>query len=158
MRDRTTSPSTLRLDLTLPSTKVGVGPLSYDPLKEMLGIEPRAALAPVLRAQPYIRTTDRTATEVFPLGLAPGVCVVVPLGSFGEFALANDRGQLALTVPIKASPWVGEQLGRHLVAGPTPVADRDGVRRVAVSWLRLAPGQRAALSLSLFGELGLEAP
>lgn len=155
MRDRPTQ--TLRVNLSLPSTKLTFGVLSYDPLKEMLGFDPREALAPLLHAEPYIRTTGSAATEVFPLALAPGVRVALPLGPLGEFGVANDRGLLAVTVPARATGWLQEHLGQLLVAGPQAVAGADGVHRLSVAWLRLAPGTRASLPLSLLGELGLEA-
>ena len=155
MRDRPTP--TLRVNLTLPSTKLTFGVLSYDPLKETLGFDPREALAPLLRAEPYIRTTGSAATEVFPLVLAPGVCFTLPLGPFGEFGIANDRGLLAVTVPAKATRWLQEHLGQLLVAGPRAVAGADGAHRLSVAWLSLAPGMRAGLPLGLLGEVGFEA-
>jgi hypothetical protein len=154
MSDRTV---TLRVDLTLPSLKLGLGPLSYDPLKQLLGIDPRDALRPLLCAEPYARTVAGANVEVFPLALAPGTRVSVPLGTYGEIAVGNDLGLLALTVPLTASLWLARQVGPLLVAGPTPVVDRDGARRVATAWLRLAPGARAALPLGPLGQLGLEA-
>ena len=155
MRDRPTP--TLRVNLTLPSTKLTFGVLSYDPLKEMLGFDPREALTPLLRDEPYIRTTASAATEVFPLALAPGVRVALPLGPLGEFGVANDRGLLAITVPARVTRWLQDYLGSLLVAGPQAVAGSDGAHRVSVAWLQLAPGTRASLPLGLLGELGLEA-
>ena len=157
MRDRPVKAPTLRVNLTLPSTKLTFGALSFDPLKEMLGFDPREALASLLRSEPYIRTTGGAATEVFPLAIAPGVRASIPLGGLGEFAVANDRGLLAVTVPARATRWMGEQLGGLLVAGPEPVTDDDGVHRVSVAWLLLRPGARAGFSLGLLGELGIEA-
>lgn len=157
MRDRPMKTPTLRIDLTLPSTKVTFGVLSYDPLKEMLGFDPRTALAPILRADSYIRTAGGVAIEVFPLALAPGVSASIPLGPVGEFAVANDRGLLALTVPARATRWLQEQVGEFLVAGPQPVVDGDGVHRLSMAWLRLPPGTRTGLPLGLLGEVGIEA-
>lgn len=157
MRDRTASVPTLRVDLTLPSTRLGLGPLSYDPLKELLGIDPGQMLARLLRSEPYTRTTGGVATEVFPLALAPGMRVAIPLGSFGELAVANERGLLELTVPAQATRWLQDQVGGLLVAGPKAITDDDGVHRGSVAWLRLPPGARAAFPLGLLGELGLEA-
>lgn len=157
MRDRLVETPTLRVNLTLPSTKLTFGAFAYDPLKEMLGFDPRSVLAPILRSDPYIRTTEGKATEVFPLALAPGVSASIPLGPVGEFSVANDRGLLAVTVPTRATPWLREQVGGLLVGGPQPITDDDGVQRVAVAWLRLRPGVRVGLPLGLLGELGLEA-
>jgi len=148
---------TLHVDLTLPSTKLTFGALSYDPVQQMLGFDPRAALTPLLRSEPYIRTTGGAATEVFPLAIEPGSRLSMPLGPLGEFAVANDRGLLAVTVPVRAIPWMLERVGGLLVAGPQPVADDGGVHRVSMVWLRLPPGTRAGLPLGLLGELGIEA-
>ncbi len=123
----------------------------------MLGFDPREALAPLLRAEPYIRTARGAATEVFPLAIAPGGRVALPLGGLGEFAVANDRGLLAVTLPARATRWMLDQVGGLVVAGPQAVTDDDGVHRVSVVWLRLSAGTRASLPLGLLGELGLEA-
>jgi len=155
MRDR--PPQSLRVNLTLPSTKLTFGVLSYDPLKEMLGFDPRDTLIPLLRAEPYIRTAGSAATEVFPLALAPGVRVALLLGPLGEFGVANDRGLLAVTVPARATRWLQEHLDQILLAGPQAVVDDDGVHRRSVAWLRLLPGTRAGLPLGLLGEVGTEA-
>lgn len=50
MSDRCTAAQTLRVDLTLPSMRLALGPVVYDPLKELLGFDPREALTPLLRA------------------------------------------------------------------------------------------------------------
>jgi len=155
MRDRPTQP--LRVNLTLPSTKLTFGVLSYDPLKDMLGFEPREALAPLLRADPYIRTTGSSATEVVPLTLAPGVRVALPLGPLGEIGVANDRGLLAVTVPARATRWLQDHLGNLVVAGPQAVTGADGMHRLSVAWVRLPPGTRASMPLGLLGEVGIEA-
>ena len=157
MRDRPTATPNLRVNLTLPSTKLTFGVLSYDPLKEMLGFDPREALAPLLRAEPYIRTAGGGATEVFPLAIAPGVRAAIPLGGLGEFAVANDRGLLAVTLPARATRWMLERVGGLLVAGPQPITDDDDVHRVSMVWLRLPPGARTGLPLGLLGEIGIEA-
>ena len=157
MHDRLTATPTLRVNLTLPSTKLTFGALSYDPLKQMLGFDPRGALAPLLGAEPFIRTTGGAATEVFPLALAPGVRVALPLGPIGEFAIANDRGLLAITVPAKATRWMLERIGGLVVAGPQSITDADGVHRMSVVWLRLPPGTRTSLPLGMLGEIGIEA-
>lgn len=148
---------TLHIDLTLPSTKLTFGALSYDPLRQMLGFDPRTMLAPLLRAEPYIRTAGAAAAEVFPLTLAPGARMSMPLGPLGEFAVANDQGLLALTVPARAARWLQDHVGEHLVAGPRAVVDRDGVHRSSAAWIRLPPGTRAGLPLGLLGEVGIEA-
>lgn len=157
MRDHQASPRTLRVDLTLPSTKLTFGSLAYDPLKQILGIDLRALLAPLLRGEPYIKTVGTAAVQVFPLDIAPGTRVSVPLGIYGELAVGNDQGLLALTVPIRAGRWLEEQAGDLIVGGPIPIADDDGVHRASAVWLRLDPGMRTSLPLGLIGELGLEA-
>lgn len=57
MRDHPATTPTLRVNLTLPSTKLTFRAMIYDPLKEMLGFDPRSALVSLLRSEPYIRTT-----------------------------------------------------------------------------------------------------
>jgi len=156
MRDRPVKVPTLRVNLTLPHTKLTFGALSYDPLKEMLGFDPHKALAPLLRAEPFVRTTGGAVAEVFPLAIAPGIRIALPMGPLGEFGVANDRGLLALMFPAGASRWLQEKLGELLVAGPQAVADGDGVHRTSVAWLGLPPGTRASLPLGPFGEVGIE--
>ena len=157
MSDSYTTTPPLRVDLTLPSMRLALGPVVYDPLKELLGFDPREALTPLLRSAPYVRTAGGAAVEVFPLAIAPGVHVATPLGPLGEFAVANDQGLLALTLPARAAGLLPSQAGGLVVAGPQAVVDRDGLHRVSVVWLRLRPGLRTAIPLGLLGELGLEA-
>jgi len=146
----------LRVDLTLPSTTLGFGPLSYDPLKLLFGIEPRAVLSPLLCGEPYIRREGSAAVQVFPLAIAPGTQVSIPLGSYGAFAMAIDNGLLMLTIPSLAGSWLASRVQAQLVQGPTPLVDGDGVHRVSVVWLRVVPGMRAAFPLGMLGELGIE--
>ena len=64
---------------------------------------------PLLRGEPYVRTAGGANVEVFRLALSPGTRVSIPLGTYGELAVANDEGLLALTVPVSASLWLARR-------------------------------------------------
>lgn len=148
----------IRVNLTLPVTRIGFGPFSFDPLEQMIGA-PIAELLEPLLAGPVTRRPSAAgaAVEVYPLALPEGEGATIPLGSFGEIGFANERGLLVLTVPWSMAGWLRERLGSAIVRGPEAGTSLDGTARVATAWVRLRPGMRASLPLGALGECGVEA-
>ena len=151
-------PRAIRFRLTLPCLRLGLGPLAFDPVAQLLGVSVADVLASLLEAEPYRRpSATGTAVEVFPLALPAGEGAFVPVGSFGEVGLHNDGGLLAVTVPLGAAGWLRDRAGDLRVRGPKRRPSSDGSAMVAEVWLRLRPGARASVPLGLLGEMGLEA-
>ena len=153
-----TADGAIRVNVTLPVTRVGFGPFSFDPVEQMIGA-PVADILESLMTGPVTRRPSATgpAVEVYPLALPRGEGASIPLGQWGEVGLRNDDGLLVLTVPWGMSGWLRERLGRAIVRGPTPGVSLDGTARVAEAWVRLVPGMRAQLPLGALGEVGIEA-
>jgi hypothetical protein len=149
----------LRVNVTLPVTRLGVGPFSFDPLEQLIGARVTDLLRPLL-AGPVVRRASASgaAVEVYPLALPDGEGATIPLGHWGELGFRNDAGTLVLTVPWAMAAWLQERLGDARVRGPEPVAALEGGARVAQVWVRPRPGTRATLPLGAIGECGLEAP
>lgn len=148
----------IRFLLTVPVTRIGIGPFSFDPIEQLIGA-PLADLLEPLRVGPIERrpSASGTAVEVHPLALPEGEGLAIPLGQFGEVGFRNDGGLLELTVPAAwASRMVG-RLGACVVCGPQRRQASDGAAEVGVVWLRLHPGMGAGLPLGALGDLKLDA-
>ena len=148
----------IRLNVTLPVTRVGFGPFSFDPVEQMIGA-PVADILESLMTGPVTRrpSTNGPAVEVYPLALPLGEGASIPLGQWGEVGFRNEDGLLVLTVPWGLSGWVTERLGSALVRGPKAVVSLDGTARVAEASVRIGPGMHAQLPLGALGEVGIEA-
>ena len=148
----------IRVLVSVPITRIGVGLFSLDPVEQLLGL-PLADLLEPLRVGAVERrpSNSGTAVEVHPLALPEGEGMAIPLGSFGELAFSNRGGLLELTVPLRAEAWLTERLGAALVRGPEQGLSLDGAARVSRVWIQVAPGVRASVPLGTFGEAGVEA-
>ena len=148
----------IRFSLTLPVTRFGVGPLSFDPVERAIGA-PVAELLASMMTGPVERRPSAAgpATDVYPLALPDGEGLSIPLGPFGELGVKNDRGLLELTVPLRAEAWIVGRVPHALARAPERGLSLDGTARVSRLWLHLEPGMRAAVPLASFGEIGIEA-
>ena len=148
----------IRVLVSVPITRLRVGVFSFDPVEQLLGASLADLLEP-LRIGPIERrpSGSGTAVEVHPLALPEGEGLAIPLGQFGEVAMKNDRGLLALTVPAAWGPQLAGRLGATLVRGPERARSLDGGSEVVTCWARLRVGMRAALPLGAAGQIGVEA-
>jgi len=148
----------IRFNLTLPVTRIGVGPFGFDPVEKLVGA-PIADLLEPLRVGPVERrpSASGTGVEVHPLALPEGEGLAIPLGHLGEVSLKNDQGLLALTVPGAWGHRLSARFRDGLVRGPERTATPDGAAQVVTCWVRLSRGTRAALPLGALGELAIEA-
>jgi len=146
----------LCIDVSVPVTRVGVGPFSLDPLEQLLGAPLPELLAPVL-VGPVTRRPSRAgpALDVYPLALPDGASLLLPLGPWGELGLRNERGLLVLTVPWGLATWLRQRLGDALVRGPEPALSSDGTARVALAWVRVTAGMTVSVPLGSWGEVGV---
>ncbi|MFT5585862.1 MAG: hypothetical protein ACI9VR_003455, partial [Cognaticolwellia sp.] len=74
----------VRVNLTMPVTRIGFGPFSFDPVEQMIG-PPLVSLLESLMVAPVSRRPSLAgpAVEVYPLALPPGEGATIPLGQFG---------------------------------------------------------------------------
>ena len=149
----------LRLNLTLPILRIGIGPFTLDPLEQLVGAKVTDLLGALMIGPVGQRRCERSGVnvDVYPLALPDGEGASVPLGHLGELGFFNDTGIVALTVPAATAAWMATRLGDMLVSGPQPVDSVDGRSRVAILRVRLRPGARASFPLGRLGEVGVEA-
>lgn len=148
----------IRVNLAMPVTRFGFGPVSFDPVEQMLGMPIKDILEPLMVGAIQRRPSMAgPAVDVYPLALPAGEGATLRVGTMGELGFRNDRGVLVLTVPLPAAPWVRQRLGAVILKGPVETLSTDGTARVADFWVRLTPGMRMALPLGMLGEVGVEA-
>lgn len=148
----------IRVNVSMPVTRLGFGPLSFDPVEKMIGMPIKDILEPLMAGEVFRRPSmTGPSVDVFPLALPPGEGATIRLGHLGDVGFKNDRGLLMLTVPLLASTWVKQRLGTAILQGPVEALSTDGTARVAEFWVRLTPGMRTALPLGILGEVGIEA-
>ncbi len=154
--------SAIRVNLTVPVTRIGFGPFSIDPL-EQVDAKLADLFAPLMVGAVTRRpSATGPSVEVYPLALPAGEGASIPLAQWGEFGFYNEGGLLALTVPWGMASWLRQKLGDAVVRGPKAGVSLDGTARVAKARvrLRLRPGMRAKVPLGALGEAGakLEGP
>ena len=148
----------IRFSLTLPVTRFGVGPFSFDLVERAIGA-PVAELLSSMMTGPVQRrpSAGGPAIDVYPLALPKGEGLAIPLGALGELGVRNDSGLLELTVPRRAEAWILGRVPSAIARGPEHGLSLDGTARVSRFWLMLDPGMRAAVPLGTLGEIGIEA-
>ena len=148
----------IRVNLTMPVTRLGFGPFAFDPVAHAIGAPLSEILESLLVGDVYRRPSEAgPAVEVYPLALPDGEGATIPLGQWGEIGFANRSGILLLTVPWGMAGWMRQRLGDALVRGPEQGLSLDGTARVANAWVRLRAGMRASYPLGALGEVGVEA-
>ena len=154
-------PRALRVNLTVPTTTVRLGPVAFDGLKMLLGVDLAELLEPMMVAPRLQRPTPSGGMlDVYPLAIPEGEGLTVPLRSFGEIGFRNLAGFLILILPPAVAEVVEKQLAAEirdkLAAGPRLITGETG-GIVAEFAVRLMPGMRKAIPLGGVGEIGLEA-
>ena len=119
----------LCIDVSVPVTRVGVGPFSFDPLEQLLGAPLPELLAPVL-VGPVTRRPSRAgpALDVYPLALPDGASLLLPLGPWGaSSACATSAASSSSPCPGawrpgcdsgSATPWCAARSRRCQATGP----------------------------------------
>ena len=148
----------IRFSLTLPVTRLGVGPFSVDLVERAIGA-PVAELLSSMMTGPVQRRPSATgpAIDVYPLALPEGEGLSVPLGPLGELGFKNDSGLLELTVPLRTEAWILGRVPSAVARGPERGLSLDGTARISRLWLQLDAGMRAAVPLGTLGAIGIEA-
>ena len=154
-------PGVLRCNLSLPSTRLRLGPFNIDGVEALLGVSLAQILDPLMPAPRFSRTTELGAeVEVYPLAIPDGEGATVPLKHIGTVGFRNFKGYLILILPVGLAEVMREQLAEEIrnkrAAGPRAARDPDGGLVVEFA-IALRPGMRKAIPLGSFGELGVEA-
>ncbi len=156
------APDALRVNLTVPTTQVRLGPLSFDGLQAFLGVPLADLLSPLMRAPRHQRTGDAGAVlDVYPLAIPDGEGLSIPVKLVGDLGFRNYRGLLVLIVPAAVAEVVRQELAGEIAVkeavGPRFVEALGGGGYVAEFAVRLRPGMRKAVPLGKWGEIGVEA-
>lgn len=154
-------PRALRVNLTVPTTTVRLGPLAFDGLKALLGVDLDGVLSPLMIAHRHQRPIPSGGmVDVFPLAIPEGEGMSIPIKLFGEVGFRNVQGFLVLVLPPAVAEVVQAQLAPEIAAkmaaGPRFIQGSAG-GIVAEFAVRLVPGMRKAIPLGTAGEIGLEA-
>ena len=151
-------PAAMRVNLTVPSTAVRLGPFAFDGLKALLGVDLADVLSSLMIGPKVQRPVLGGFVDVYPLAIPDGEGLTIPIKLFGEFGFYNLRS--VLVVPVAAIDVVTAQLAAEIAvqdaAGPRLRPGSSG-GTVAEYAVRLKPGMRKAVPLGGFGELGVEA-
>jgi hypothetical protein len=155
-------PDALRVNLTVPTTQVRLGPLSFDGLQAFLGLPLADVLSPLMRAPRHQRPGEAGAMlDVYPLAIPDGEGLSIPVKLVGDLGFRNYRGLLVLIVPAAVAEVVRQELAQEIAAneaaGPRFVEAPGGGGFVAEFAVRLRPGMRKAVPLGKWGEIGVEA-
>lgn len=151
----------LNVNLTLPSTKLRLGPVAIDGLAALLGVDLGEILRPLLREPAGTRTLPGGGlVDVYPLAIPEGEGLSVPIKHVGSLGFRNFRGFLVLIVPLAVAEPLRERLSAEIAgkqaAGPRFVHDESGGVAAEFAVL-LKPGMKKAVPLGALGELGVEA-
>ena len=154
-------PGVLRCNLSLPSTRIRLGPISIDGVEALLGVSLADILGPLMPAPRFTRTTETGGeVDVYPLAIPDGEGASVPVKHVGEIGMRNYRGYLVLILPAGLAEVMREQLADEIrnkrAAGPRPARGTDGSLVVEFA-IALRPGMRKVVPLGTWGELGVEA-
>jgi hypothetical protein len=153
-------PAAMRINLTVPTTAVRVGPFAFDGPKALLGVDLGDLLSSLMIGPKYQRPVLGGIVDVYPLAIPDGEGLTIPIRLFGEIGFYNLRSVLVLVVPVAAIDVVTAQLAAEIAvqdaAGPRLRPGSSG-GTVAEYAVRLKAGMRKAVPLGSLGELGVEA-
>ena len=159
-RALTDDPTALRVNLTVPTTAVRLGPFAFDGLKALLGVDLADVLAPMMIGAKTQRPVLGGVVDVYPIAIPDGEGITVPVKLLGGFGFYNLRGLLVLVVPPAAVDLVRQQLLVELATGEAagPRTNDNGQGGTVTEFaLRPRPGMRKAIPLGTWGEIGVEA-
>ncbi len=153
-------PDAMRVNLTVPTTAVRLGPFAFDGLKALVGMDLGDVLASLMIAPKFQRPVLGGVVDVYPLAIPDGEGLSVPIKLLGEIGFYNLQSLLVLVVPVAAMDVVKAQLAAEIAAGEAAgprLRPGAGGGTVAEFAVRLKPGMRKAVPLGTWGEIGVEA-
>ena len=96
----------LRVNLTVPTTAVRLGPFAFDGLKALIGMDLADVLASLMIAPRTHRPVLGGVVDVYPLAIPDGEGLSVPIKLLGEIGFYNLKSLLGLVVPVAAMDMV----------------------------------------------------
>ncbi len=82
-------PAAMRINLTVPTTAVRVGPFAFDGLKTLLGVDLGDLLSSLMIGPKYQRPVRGGVVDVYPLAIPDGEGLTIPIRLFGEIGFYN---------------------------------------------------------------------
>ncbi len=154
-------PGVLRCNLSLPSTRIRLGPIAIDGMEALLGVSLVQVLDPLMPAPRFSRINESGGeVDVYPLAIPDGEGLSVPIKHIGEIGVRNFRSYLILILPPGLAEVMREQLAEEIAAkraaGPRAARGSGGGLVVEFA-IALRPGMRKVIPLGSYGELGIEA-
>ena len=154
-------PGVLRCNLSLPSTRIRLGPIAIDGMEALLGVSLVQVLDPLMPAPRFSRINESGGeVDVYPLAIPDGEGLSVPIKHIGEIGVRHFKSYLILILPPGLAEVMREQLAEEIrnkrAAGPRAARDPDGGLVVEFA-IALRPGMKKVVPLGSFGELGIEA-
>ena len=154
-------PGVLRCNLSLPSTRIRLGPIAIDGMEALLGVSLVQVLDPLMPAPRFSRINESGGeVDVYPLAIPDGEGISVPIKHIGEIGVRNFHSYLILILPPGLAEVMREQLAEEIAAkraaGPRAARGANGGLVVEFA-IALRPGMRKVIPLGSYGELGIEA-
>jgi hypothetical protein len=82
-------PAAMRVNLTVPTTAVRVGPFAFDGLKALLGVDLADLLSSLMIGPKFLRPVLGGVVDVYPLAIPDGEGLTIPIKLFGEIGFYN---------------------------------------------------------------------
>ena len=109
-------PAALRVNLTIPTTTVRLGPLCFDGLSALIGAPLAEILGPLMREPMFQRPGEAGGVvDVYPLAIPDGEGLSIPVKLMGEVGFRNHHGLLVLIMPAALAEMTRERLNRELL-------------------------------------------
>lgn len=154
-------PGALRVNLTVPTTVIRIGPLSFDGLSALIGAPLADILGPMMVGPMFQRPAEGGGVvDVYPLALPHGEGMAIPVRLMGDVGFRNEHGVLVIVLPAALAEVTRARLAAEIAAneaaGPRFVQTPTG--GIAAEFaVRLRPGMRKSIPFGKWGEIGMEA-
>lgn len=149
----------IRVNVTVPVTRIGFGPFQFDPLEQMIGAKLADLLEPLMVGPVTRRPSEGGRRHRGLPARAPrGRGRVDPPRSVGRGRLREPRRAPRAHRPVEHG-WLAAAAPRRrdrARPGGRAVDGRLGAGR-GEAWVRLRPGMRASVPLGALGECAVEA-
>ena len=154
-------PGARRVNLTVPTTVIRVGPLAFDGLSALIGAPLADVLEPMMVGPMFQRPGDNGGVvDVYPLALPHGEGMSIPVRLMGEIGFRNHHGVLILVLPAALAEITRERLSDEIAAGQAAgprFVEAPGGGIAAEFAVTLRSGMRKSIPFGRWGEIGMEA-
>ncbi len=141
-------------DIVAPTPSISLGAFSFDPIRLFTGASLADHLAPFLRAPMGRRGTF----DVYPLTLADGDGITVPVKNYGALGFRNFQGLFVIVVPSILAGQIGAALAGEVARGNAAARFDPASNGQTAEWgIRVRPGLRFPITIGSV-QLALETP